>query len=149
MARTWNRDRPHAVYRHYADSGVLLYVGRSHDPDERWRILQIEQPAWTRYSVRRDEQWFPHMDPATEVEQEAIRTEGPLFNLQCVAGAVRKIPVRRERTLRLAGDRLVRFLSTSEEWFEADALLEVPRRDVSSTVKRWDASNSWMRGGGM
>jgi hypothetical protein len=120
VTRKWIRDRPHAVYRHYADSGVLLYVGRSHDPDERWRTLQFAQPAWTRYSVRRDDEWYPHMDPATVAEQHAIRTEGPLFNKQCVSGAVRKARIYQLRTLRLAAGRTVPFYAMGDSWYEGD-----------------------------
>lgn len=138
----WIRDRPHAVYRHYADSGVLLYVGRSYNPDKRWGDLRRSQ-GWARYSVRRDDEWYPNMERATEAEQEAMRTEDPMFNLQCMPGAVRKFYMHRERTLHLADGRTVLFFSESEQWYEAE------RPDVSHTVGRWTAENAWMMGGGM
>ncbi len=72
---------PHAVYRHYTNRGQLLYIGRSCDPDDRWRRLQIEWPEWTCFSARREDTWYPARDEAKKFELAAIHAEAPLFNI--------------------------------------------------------------------
>lgn len=70
---------PCALYRHYDDSGVLLYVGISIKPDERAEQHRRNSP-WFPLSVRCEVEWFDSAADAHDVERQAIDLESPLFN---------------------------------------------------------------------
>ena len=50
---------PHGVYRCWDADGVLLYIGCSIDPEERWASwLRTPGVEWPRRTVRREVTWF-------------------------------------------------------------------------------------------
>jgi hypothetical protein len=72
--------RPCYVYRWFAFTGQLLYVGCAKDPDKRWaEIRNVED--WPRFAARRTLERYDTVGEALAAELEAIKTESPLFNL--------------------------------------------------------------------
>lgn len=70
---------PTALYRHYDEAGVLLYVGISLSAVNR--LGQHKRNAWF-WSIRRvDVEYFSTRRAARQAEQTAIQTEKPLFNM--------------------------------------------------------------------
>lgn len=69
-----------ALYRHYDEAGVLLYVGVSLRPmmrlDEHMRSAN-----WRGEIARVELEWFPTTDDALAAEREAIGSEAPLRNI--------------------------------------------------------------------
>lgn len=104
---------PHAVYRHFSQSGCLLYVGCSKDPVRRWDTLQVKE-RWTYLSARRVDQWMPTRTEARLAERIAIKTEHPVFNLQGVRGIRRRRGHPHRRTIKLTGRKVLHC------WFEAE-----------------------------
>jgi predicted GIY-YIG superfamily endonuclease len=70
-----------ALYRYFDAHDMLLYVGISINPDERWKahLHQHRQP-WTARSVRRTLEWRDSREDALAAEALAIRSERPLYN---------------------------------------------------------------------
>lgn len=75
-------DRPCALYRHFDQDGVLLYVGISVDPEERWKAHRYSRAEWAADSVRRVDDWFSSLVEAQAAERVAIKTERPKHNRQ-------------------------------------------------------------------
>lgn len=72
--------RPHALYRFYDRSDVLLYVGITVDLPSRVSNHRKEKPWWMdvhHITI----QHFDTRGDALAAEYEAIRTEGPLYNI--------------------------------------------------------------------
>ncbi len=82
-----------AVYRLYDAEGSLLYVGCTVDPWTRLRAHRRRQPWWDEV-VSAELIWFPSVDLAADVEQQAIGTERPVYNiaLNRYANHVRDVP---------------------------------------------------------
>lgn len=68
------------VYRLYGEPGDLLYVGCSVDPQARFRAHGRRQPWWDEV-VASEVIWYSSLDVAAGVEQQAIFTENPVYNL--------------------------------------------------------------------
>lgn len=84
--------RPCAVYRCFAVDSVLLYIGRTVNPERRWR----EQERWTPWGLlvaSHTVEWYPSVAAAMSGETRAIEGESPLLNR---AG---QFKTRRTRTL--------------------------------------------------
>lgn len=73
---------PTAVYRYFDANDVLLYVGISTDPDERWKAHRygLARKTWPKEAIRRTDQWCSSRPEALQVEEEAIKSERPLYN---------------------------------------------------------------------
>lgn len=67
-----------ALYRHYNSAGTLLYVGISISTLNR--LSQHAISPWCDDIARVDIQYFESRAAALGAEQEAIKTECPLFN---------------------------------------------------------------------
>lgn len=71
---------PHALYRFYDASGVLLYVGITIDPGVRFKKHYSDKPWWTDIADIKIEQ-FPSRAAVLEAERNAIWHEHPLHNV--------------------------------------------------------------------
>lgn len=73
---------PTALYRYFDAADVLLYVGISIDPDERWKAHRYgtDRDGWPKEAVRRTVEWRDSRPEALTAEEEAIKTEKPLYN---------------------------------------------------------------------
>jgi hypothetical protein len=89
-------ERRCALYRHYDDQDVLLYVGISATPVDRTNA-HARGSEWAAYAERAEAQWFNNRESAEAAEREAIRTEVPIFNR---AGAVGNVDQRIEMYVR-------------------------------------------------
>jgi predicted GIY-YIG superfamily endonuclease len=71
-----------ALYRYFDAADVLLYVGISNDPDERWKSHRYGsgRNGWPKEAVRRTIEWRDSRPEALRAEEEAIKTERPLYN---------------------------------------------------------------------
>lgn len=72
--------RPHALYRFYDRSDVLLYVGITVDIPARVKKHRAEKPWWTEVSNISIEN-FGSRHEVLAAERTAIRTERPLYNI--------------------------------------------------------------------
>lgn len=90
-----------ALYRHYDDRGVLLYVGIATNPVSRTDSHR-RSSRWASLSVRLDIEWFDTRREALGAESVAIKSEGPVFNIQ---GSSRE---NREKAIDYLFDRLNR-----------------------------------------
>jgi predicted GIY-YIG superfamily endonuclease len=68
------------VYRLYADSGELLYIGMSLNPEGRVAQHRSKQP-WGKEIDHYTCRWFPNREAAKAAERSAIHHEDPLYNL--------------------------------------------------------------------
>lgn len=68
-----------ALYRHFDDVGVLLYVGISERPVHRGRT-HAETAAWVQYAARMEADWLPDRTAAETAEKLVIQSERPVFN---------------------------------------------------------------------
>jgi predicted GIY-YIG superfamily endonuclease len=77
-------DRPEnaeaVVYRLYSEPGDLLYVGCTVDPWARFKAHGRRQPWWDEVTSS-EVIWYDSMQVAAGVEQQAIFTEHPVYNL--------------------------------------------------------------------
>ncbi|HZP53869.1 hypothetical protein [Actinocrinis sp.] len=69
-----------AVYRLYDDKGVLLYVGQSNAPLERYVEHRDTKPWWPQVAEHSIE-WRTSLEQALRTEKRAIRDEWPLHNI--------------------------------------------------------------------
>jgi hypothetical protein len=73
-------DQRTALYRHFRDDGVLLYVGISLSPLVRL-CQHRESSRWFDDIARIEVEWLPNRLEAMEAERRAIRTEKPVHNV--------------------------------------------------------------------
>lgn len=73
---------PHTVYRIYAISGVLLYVGCTHDIKKRLIQHRAQGSDFMRLAARVTVEQFPDAASGYDAERYAIKTELPAFNVQ-------------------------------------------------------------------
>jgi hypothetical protein len=76
-----------ALYRHYDDDGVLLYVGISDRPVQRGKS-HARHASWVQFAARIDAIWLANRTAAEEAEVTAIRVEQPVFNVANALGDV-------------------------------------------------------------
>lgn len=88
-----------ALYRHYDDQGVLLYVGISNNPSGRFGQHK-HSSRWAKLSARMVVEWYENKQAALHKEGEAIRVEKPVFNVS------RSSREDRERAVEYLFDRL-------------------------------------------
>ncbi|MFJ9420759.1 type II toxin-antitoxin system prevent-host-death family antitoxin [Streptomyces sp. NPDC101249] len=68
-----------ALYRLYDDTGLLLYIGISHQPEVRFE-QHAKSKVWWAQVARRTVEWFDDRPSAAQAEAEAIRAEDPEHN---------------------------------------------------------------------
>lgn len=73
--------QPCALYRHFDEFGVLLYVGISHHPERRTGD-HISTSAWVQYADRGSVEWLSNLSRALVAERRAIQSEKPIYNRQ-------------------------------------------------------------------
>ncbi|MFJ3141400.1 GIY-YIG nuclease family protein [Streptomyces halstedii] len=137
-----------ALYHLYDEDEVLLYVGITLDPAQRFKDHRAK--PWLKCVTTRTIEWFEDRPSAERAEQKAIRSEGPLHNIahrpkpvpQRLAPRVnpnRKqitlLDVYRARGFKLTREqarRLVFLLKLTEERPANDAAAAEPKRDTAA-----------------
>ncbi|GAA1025657.1 hypothetical protein GCM10009557_00420 [Virgisporangium ochraceum] len=69
------------MYRLYDDAGSLLYIGASHNPEQRWRDHRKEK-LWRARMASMTVEWYSDRAAAESAEKEAIATEEPEYNVR-------------------------------------------------------------------
>lgn len=80
---------PTAVYRFFDEADRLLYVGMTGNIRLRWAGHAADKPWWPDVA-RQTTTWFDTRAEAAAAEAEAIKSEGPAYNIQGT-------PLHRER----------------------------------------------------
>ena len=80
-ARLELANKPHALYRFYDRTDVLLYIGITADLAARLQSHRRDKPWWTSVANIKVEH-YPSRKTALKAEAEAIQTERPLYNDQ-------------------------------------------------------------------
>ncbi len=73
-------DHRTALYRFFDADGALLYVGITHDIEQRWAAHERDKPWWPQVAERPVE-WFESRRLALQAELKAIREEAPVHNV--------------------------------------------------------------------
>lgn len=68
-----------ALYRLYGTDDLLLYVGTSWKPSQRFS--QLRQKLWWPHVVSRQVEWHENRYLAFTAEESAVRNEKPVHNL--------------------------------------------------------------------
>lgn len=68
-----------ALYRFYSSEGELLYVGITHNLEQRWANHARRQPWWLDVAERTVE-WHETRSVAGDLEDKALREEEPLYD---------------------------------------------------------------------
>lgn len=81
MATYWSDmyDKPTCVYRLYSQDDVLVYVGVSKNPKQRW--LAHKRKAWWTFVRKAHITWYEDRQSALDAERHAIFHEDPVFNV--------------------------------------------------------------------
>jgi len=91
-----------ALYRHYDDRGVLLYVGISENPTKRGQN-HAASSEWVPYACRMEAVWLTDRPTAEAAERAAIQRERPIFNRAHALDDARQ-RIAAYRAARSAGD---------------------------------------------
>lgn len=75
----WLDNKRTALYRLYGEGDVLLYIGITHDIEERFK-RHSELKDWWPQVTRHTEEWFADRPTAAAAELAAIKSEGALHN---------------------------------------------------------------------
>lgn len=76
----WLDDHRTALYRLFDEGGVLLYVGITVNPEERWVDHERTKSWWPQVAEKRIA-WLDDRPTALTAELRAIKTEHPLHNV--------------------------------------------------------------------
>lgn len=71
---------PTAVYRLYDADGVLLYIGMTRNPKQRWKDHRKEMLWWPEVTEKKLT-WYDTRWAAWDAELTAIPSESPRYNL--------------------------------------------------------------------
>jgi hypothetical protein len=134
--------RPAAVYRWYAFTGRLLYIGCALDPDKRWNEIKLAED-WPRLAARRTVTWYETAGEALQAELDAIRTESPLLNLQGNRG--RKLHARVYRHLQLADGGVLRLLRGHDKWHVGEDAIAAYEREMAAAAARYVRAHPFRR----
>ncbi len=71
-----------ALYRHYDENDVLLYVGITDTLADRTNNGHARTSEWVQFAVRAEAEWLDSRDEASTAERAAVKDERPIFNRQ-------------------------------------------------------------------
>lgn len=76
---TFRAGKRTALYRHFDEAGVLLYVGITDDLVSRGKS-HARDSRWVEFATRCEAVWFDSREEAEHEERRAIQVEDPVFN---------------------------------------------------------------------
>lgn len=71
-----------ALYRHFDEHDVLLYVGITEALGDRTNSGHARSSDWVQFAVRAEAEWLDSRTAASRAEREAVKGEKPIFNRQ-------------------------------------------------------------------
>lgn len=71
-----------ALYRHFDESDVLLYIGITDTLADRTNNGHARTSDWVQFAARAEAEWHDSRDRASAAEREAVKDERPVFNRQ-------------------------------------------------------------------
>lgn len=74
------RAQTHILYRCFTKKDVLLYIGMTNDPEQRFKSHR-DTKVWWKYVDHITLERFPNRKQLENAETSAIRTENPKFNV--------------------------------------------------------------------
>jgi hypothetical protein len=100
--RTTSTARRVALYWHYDEAGVLLYIGITDGLSKRGKDHARYSP-WVEFATHVRAVWLDSRPEAEHAERRAIVTENPIFNVKDADGGADAQAVRVEMYLRSKG----------------------------------------------
>lgn len=132
MRRSVDGRRPHALYRFWDSSDVLLYVGITLNPGERWKQHRADKPWWSEVAKVTVEN-HPDRAAVLDAERDAILAEGPKYNIvhngqrPTLAGAI----------LRLDGPTVVITCQVCRRPVVGDGYVWVDNAEIAACERAW------------
>lgn len=124
--------KAHMLYRFYDADDVLLYVGITMNPSQRWANHREEKAWWSDVATVRT-QLFDSREAVAEAEIEAIRHERPLHNV------VHNAPPKPTQQRPPKPTTIVWRCDICDEPVRAgDGYIEVDMREVARYERAWD-----------
>lgn len=126
-----------ALYRLYDESGRLLYVGITRNPEARFAQHRADKPWWDMVA-RKDIEWYDKRVNALAAEEIAIKVKDPMFNHDHSRHhrPVLTVPVELTMAQRDGLDMLMRIIcpivSNGAEYTRADMLTIMLDRELSA-----------------
>jgi hypothetical protein len=71
-----------ALYRHFDDASLLLYVGITDNLGDRTNSGHARTSDWVQFADHAEAEWHDSREQASAAEQAAVREERPVFNRQ-------------------------------------------------------------------
>jgi hypothetical protein len=71
-----------ALYRHYDEDDVLLYVGITESLSDRTNSGHARTSDWVQFAVRAEAEWYDSRPLASRAERDAVQEETPVYNRQ-------------------------------------------------------------------
>jgi predicted GIY-YIG superfamily endonuclease len=128
-----------SLYRLYDANDVLLYVGVTRNPEQRFSGHGGKSPWWRQVARRVVSDPMPH-DEATRQEREAIETESPKYNRDGVRGRAYRKPPEYTRW----DDKLPHDCPTMHEFQMAkirENIAELERQEAETALARINAAD--------
>jgi hypothetical protein len=122
-----------ALYRHFDDQDVLLYVGITESLGDRTNSGHARTSDWVQFAVRAEAEWLDSRDLASSAERDAVRDERPVFNRQYA-----EWDVDRQIMEYLHQREIEEFRATAEEYefVVRRFLAAAPKADVDDAQKK-------------
>lgn len=71
-----------ALYRHFDENDILLYVGITDTLADRTNNGHARTSEWVQFAVRAEAEWLDSRAEASVAERAAVKGEEPIFNRQ-------------------------------------------------------------------
>lgn len=107
-----------ALYRHYDERGVLLYVGITDNLGDRTNSGHARTSDWVQFAERAEAEWYDSRELASNAERVAVRAEEPIYNRQYAEWDVdrRIADYLHDRQVRALQDTLGAYVAAVEDF---------------------------------
>lgn len=86
VVRVGTEQRRCALYRHFDEHDILLYVGITEALGDRTNNGHARSSEWVQFAVRAEAEWHDSRELASKAEREAVEDEQPIYNRQYSTG---------------------------------------------------------------
>lgn len=127
-------DHRTALYRFFNAEGALLYVGITHDIDERWAAHERDKSWWPQVAEKTVE-WFATRPLALEAERQAVQQEAPVHNVTGKPWSETRRPLEaHERTVSQLRANITEYCQVAMYRGEATVVVDTTRKRRSVAV---------------